>query len=185
MAKLILCGCYGYNTDMTKYPSQNKIKTKYATNPTERQFYEQNVQRMHNYLFAWVIPQDSPIKSPSVRKMSVPAFHNTLMDQRMRVSKPVWSNAGIKEWIPIPDNMEHICGGHLFECVIFFDALVKGFVDKINSFNVSNHHLTEDESKVLHVSMATSVFTSALATTQKTKTALEQSLTTKQQLISL
>ena len=130
-AQIILSGCYGYDTDMTNYPSQDKIKTMYATNPTERQFYEQGVQRLHNYLFAWVIPQDSPIKSPTVRMMSIPGFHKTLMDRRQRVSKPMWSNAGIKEWIPIPANRGDICGGHLFEYVIFFDALVKGLVDKI------------------------------------------------------
>jgi hypothetical protein len=148
VAQIILCGCYGYDADMTKYPSQNRIKTMYATNPTEKLFYERCVQRLHNYLFAWVIPQDSPIKSPTVRSMSIPAFHKTIMDRRFRVRNPMWSNAGIQERIPIPPDRGDICAGHLFEWVIFFDAMVPGLVDKINSFNVSNHHLTDDECKV-------------------------------------
>jgi hypothetical protein len=131
VAKIILNGSYGYDTDMKYYPSQNKILTMCATNAEEMQFYVQVVQHLHNYIFTWVIPSDSLIKST---KLSIPAFHNTLMDRRYSMSKPMWSNAGIIKSIPIRDNIESICGGHMFEYVIFFDALVKGFVGKINSF---------------------------------------------------
>jgi hypothetical protein len=52
VAKIILNGSCGYDTDMNYCLSQNKIPTMYATDADEMQLHEQVVQPLHNYRFA-------------------------------------------------------------------------------------------------------------------------------------